>query len=116
MSESHARRYPSSIAELEALLETATRPGTRARLQARLADRRYHNAKRKARLRAVHAARSPEEVVVAQMARHPSGSKTCNGCKRSLAFTAFSPQPEATDGLWKYCTDCQHTPSTEGTR
>lgn len=37
--------YPSSIAELDALLAAATDPAEIAAIEARIANRRYHNAK-----------------------------------------------------------------------
>lgn len=113
MSEQRRRIYPSTLSDLEALLETATRPGSRARIEARIAERRRHNARRTNRRREALLARTPKQVAAARMAKHPTGSKTCARCGEVLPFAAFGDCPAATDGLWSSCTPCTERAQAE---
>jgi hypothetical protein len=106
MSESRRKFYPSSIRELEALLEAATRPGTRARIQARIEDRRYHNARKHTLRREAFRARTPDEVAAVRTERYPDGRKTCSQCKTALPFAEFGTCPTTADGLWSGCRPC----------
>ncbi|HEX5729156.1 hypothetical protein [Microbacterium sp.] len=55
------------------------------------------------------AARTNDEITRARNARHPDGTKRCNGCGRDLEFDRFAPFPREPDGLCTRCLDC-HPP------
>lgn len=56
------------------------------------------------------AARTPEQIERARLARHPDRTKRCPRCERELAFDQFAPFPREPDGLHTHCRTCHQGP------
>ncbi|WIE70803.1 hypothetical protein [Curtobacterium sp. MCJR17_020] len=113
---------PSAIGQLTELLETAPSDWHADVIRKRIDHRREMDHRRRAQRRQRFAARSPEEVRDAQLAKWPSGAKACKRCGEVHPVDSFPIRPASLDGVGIYCNPCDaqrlaespNTPTNEG--
>lgn len=68
---------------------------------------KLHKARRDRLMRAAYAARTPEEILAAQLRLYPDRLKPCPRCEEKLPFSAFRGNVTRPSGLHDECRDCE---------